>query len=98
MANVSAYADIVREKSVQRQLIAVAGEIADSAYNPDGREVPELLDIAETKVFAIAEQTGGDGGPESIKSILVRAVEKIDTLYHNGGCNYGSGYWIIRSG
>ncbi|KTD72755.1 replicative DNA helicase [Legionella tucsonensis] len=84
VANVSAYADIVREKSVQRQLITVATEIADSAYNPGGRQVPELLDMAETKVFAIGEQTGGDGGPENIKSILVRAVEKIDSLYHNG--------------
>lgn len=84
VANVTAYADIVREKSVQRQLITIAGEIADSAYNPAGREVPELLDLAETKVFAIAEQTSGDGGPENIKSILVRTVEKIDMLYHNG--------------
>lgn len=84
VANVTAYADIVREKSVQRQLIAVATEIADSAYNPAGREVPELLDHAESKVFAIGEQTGGDGGPENIKSILVRAVEKIDALYHSG--------------
>ncbi|TAL60130.1 MAG: replicative DNA helicase [Legionella sp.] len=84
VANVSAYADIVREKSVQRQLIGVATEIADSAYNPAGREVPELLDLAESKVFAIGEQTAGDGGPENIKSILVRAVEKIDALYHNG--------------
>lgn len=84
VANVSAYADIVREKSVQRQLITVATEIADSAYNPGGREVPELLDMAETKVFAIGEQTGGDGGPENIKSILVRTVEKIDALYNNG--------------
>lgn len=84
VANVSAYADIVREKSVQRQLITVATEIADSAYNPEGRGVPELLDVAETKVFAIGEQTGGDGGPENIKSILVRTVEKIDALYHNG--------------
>lgn len=84
VANITAYADIVREKSVQRQLIAVANEIADSAYNPLGREVPELLDFAETKVFAIGEQTGSDGGPESIKSILARAVEKIDALYNSG--------------
>jgi replicative DNA helicase len=83
VANVSAYADIVREKSVQRQLISVASSIADSAYNPDGRDVPELLDFAERKVFAIAEQTASEGGPEVIKSILVRAVEKIDTLYHS---------------
>ncbi len=84
VANVSAYADIVREKSVQRQLIAVTTEIADSAYNLGGREVTELLDFAETKVFAIAEQTGGDGGPERIESILVRTVERIDALCNNG--------------
>lgn len=84
VANVSAYADIVREKSVQRQLIAVATDIADSAYNPLGRELSELLDVAESRVFAIAEQTATDGGPEIIKSILVRAVERIDALYHSG--------------
>ena len=84
VANVSAYADIVRDKSVQRQLIAVAGDIADSAYNPGSRLVSELLDFAETRVFAIAEQTAGEGGPLAMKSILVRAVEKIDALYHSG--------------
>jgi replicative DNA helicase len=84
VANVSAYASIVREKSVQRQLIAVATDIADTAYNPGERVLSELLDFAETKVFSIAEQTPTDGGPEAIKSILVRTVEKIDTLYHSG--------------
>ena len=84
VANVSAYADIVREKSVQRQLIGVATDIADSAYNPGSRDVSELLDFAESKVFKIAEQTPSDGGPEIIKSILVRAVERIDALYHSG--------------
>lgn len=84
VANISAYGDIVREKSVQRQLIGVANDIANSAYEPIGRDVTELLDMAETKVFAIAEQTGGQGGPESIKSILVKTVERIDALYHNG--------------
>lgn len=84
VSNIRAYAEIVRAKSVQRQLIAVAGEIADSAYHPADKDVSELLDSAETRVFAIAEQTARQGGPESIKSILVKAVEKIDLLYHNG--------------
>lgn len=84
VANISAYADIVRDKSVQRQLIIIANEIADAAYNPQGRDTSEVLDLAESKVFAIAEQTAMDNGPEAIKSILVRTVEKIDTLYHNG--------------
>lgn len=96
VANVNAYADIVREKSVQRQLIGVATEIADSAYNPVGRGVSELLDLAETRVFAIGEQTGGDGGPENIKSILVRAVEKIDALYHSGDAITGMATGLSR--
>lgn len=83
VANISAYAEIVREKSVQRQLINVATDIADLSYNPGDREVSELLDFAERKVFAIAEQTAGDGGPAIIKSILTKAVERIDMLYNN---------------
>ncbi len=85
IANIGAYADIVREKSVQRQLISVANEIADVGYNTEGREISELLDFAETKIFAIAEQTGTDSGPEKLKDVLTKAIEKIDTLYHSDG-------------
>jgi replicative DNA helicase len=81
--NIMAYSEIVREKSVQRQLIGVANEIADLGYNPDGREVPELLDTAEKKVFALASQTPTNGGPENIQPILAKVVEKIDMLYHS---------------
>jgi replicative DNA helicase len=89
VANVSAYADIVRAKSVQRQLIGVAGEIADSAYQPGEREVSDLLDFAETRVFSIAEQTASEGGPEAMQSVVVRAVEKIDALFHKGSAITG---------
>ena len=89
IANVSAYADIVREKSVQRQLITVATEIADAAYNPGLREVSELLDFAENRVFVIADQTAREGGPEPIKSVLGRAVERIDALYQSGNSMTG---------
>ncbi len=84
VANINAYIEIVREKSVQRQLISVASDIADSAYEPGERLIAELLDFAETRVFAIAEQTTTDAGPEAIKSVLIRTVEKIDALYHSG--------------
>lgn len=83
VANVSAYADIVRERSVLRQLIGIANDIADDAFHPNGRMVSELLDQAETRVFAIAEQTASGEGPENIKNILGKTVDKIDTLYHS---------------
>ncbi len=81
-ANIRAYADIVRERSVMRQLIRVGTDIADSAFNPDGRDSNELLDAAESQVFEIAEKGAkGKGGFVGIKSLLTKAVDKIETLF-----------------
>ncbi len=83
-ANIKAYAKIVRERSVLRQLIRVSTDIAESAYKPDGRTSAELLDQAESKVFEIAEQGArADSGYKSIKDLLVTAVDRIDTLYQS---------------
>jgi len=81
-SNVPAYAEIVRERSVLRQLITVSNEIAESAFQPDGRTSIELLDNAERKVFEIAERGSRAGGPMPVKSYLARAVKKIDELFH----------------
>ncbi len=81
-ANIRAYADIVREHSVTRQLIHVGNEIADSGFQPEGRNSSELLDAAESKVFEIAEQRSKSGsGFESVKNLLTKAVDKIETLF-----------------
>ena len=85
VANIDAYITIVREKSVQRQLLQVTQQIADLAFNPNGRSMNELLDIAESKVFAIAEQTGDRSGPVAINQIMAKAIDQIDTLYHSSG-------------
>lgn len=82
-ANIRAYADIVREYSVLRQLIGVGTDIANAAYFPEGRESKELLDFAESQVFQIAEQGArGNKGFTSIKDLLTTAVDKIDELFH----------------
>lgn len=52
--NVKDYAKIVKEKSVLRQLIAVCGEITETAYS-EQEEVTHILDAAENKIFAIAQ-------------------------------------------
>src|SRR5688572_5020406 len=81
-ANVRAYADIVRERSVLRQLIEVGGTIASSGFEPGGRNSSELLDEAERKVFEIAEQTTRNrSGFQTAGSVLVKVVERIDELY-----------------
>lgn len=82
-ANISAYAEIVRDRSILRQLISVGGDIADSGFHPDGRGTTELLDEAERRVFSIGEQLSRGDGPMDISTLLARAVDKIEYLFHN---------------
>jgi replicative DNA helicase len=83
VANIAAYADIVRERSVLRQLIATANDIAGSAFNPQGRSSVELLDAAEREVFAISEQGARIGGPANIKEFLTKTMDRIDVLFQS---------------
>ncbi|WP_166251775.1 replicative DNA helicase [Marinobacter salicampi] len=84
-ANIKAYAQIVRERSVMRQLVEVSGAIADSAFNPQGRNSDELLDEAERNVFRIAEsRTKAGSGPQSINPILTKALSRIEALFESG--------------
>jgi replicative DNA helicase len=85
-ANIEAYAERVREFSVLRQLITASGEIANVAYTPKGQSASAILDQAETKIFAIAEQQknrDAKSGPQLIKPLLAKTLEKIDELYHS---------------
>jgi replicative DNA helicase len=83
-ANIDAYAHIVRERAVVREMIGVANEIAEAGFNPEGRNSHELLDLAESKVFKIAEKrTKSTEGPQSIHAILEKTVDKIEELYQS---------------
>jgi replicative DNA helicase len=90
-ANVLAYATIVKDRSVLRQLIHVGTEISNSAFNPEGRETSELLENAERQVFKIAEQRQrNQGGFISIKPLLAQTVAKIERLYGQEGSVTGA--------
>lgn len=66
-ANISAYADIVRERAVVREMISVANEIAEAGFDPQGRSSEDLLDLAESRVFKIAESRANkDEGPKTL--------------------------------
>ena len=81
-ANIKAYAEIVRENSVMRQLIGVGNQIAGSAFVTEGRDSAALLDHAEKLVFEIAERgSRGRRGFRSIRELLGAAVDRIDKLF-----------------
>ncbi|BCL71368.1 replicative DNA helicase [Vibrio nigripulchritudo MADA3029] len=95
-ANINAYADIVAERALVRNLIGVANEIADAGYDPQGRSSEDLLDLAESKVFAIAEdRTNENEGPQNVDNILEKTLERIEILYktpQNGVTGVDTGF------
>jgi len=95
-ANINAYADIVRERAVVREMIGVANEIAEAGFDPQGRSSADLLDMAETKVFKIAEsRSNASEGPQHLSKILEQTVDKIEQLFHqphDGVTGVSSGY------
>jgi replicative DNA helicase len=85
-ANIRRYAEIVRDRSILRQLITVADEISGQAFTPQGKEVKQMLDEAESKIFAIAEQGArGAAGWLPVQPLLTQVVERIDELYSREG-------------
>lgn len=81
-ANIRRYGEIVRERSVMRQLVTVGTEIVESAFHPMGRDAAQLLDEAEGKVFKIAESTAkSEQGFLAMPEILAEVTDKIDLLY-----------------
>ncbi|KFN44413.1 replicative DNA helicase [Arenimonas oryziterrae] len=85
-ANIRAYAEIVREKSVLRQLIDVGTEIVNDGFQPEGRESQEVLSAAEMKVFKIAEQ-GRRGRADFVplREAMKDAFQILQERYENQG-------------
>lgn len=85
-ANIKAWAEIVREKSILRQMIEAGTAIINNGFTPDGREIKELLAEAEQSVFKIAEQ--GARAKKSfvaIKDAAKEAYEQIVKRFENQG-------------
>ncbi|MFQ3323018.1 MAG: replicative DNA helicase [Pseudomonadales bacterium] len=85
IANIKAYADIIRERSTLRQLIGAATDTAEDCFYPEGREAGELLSDAEQRISNIAEGRPKIGGPQDANSLLKSTIEKIDELFNTDG-------------
>ncbi|MEQ3638257.1 MAG: replicative DNA helicase [Alteromonas sp.] len=80
-ANVVSYAQIISERAITRELIGVAHEIAEVGYNPEGRDSADILDLAESRVFEIAERrTGENEGPRNVESVLGKTIDRLEEL------------------
>ena len=84
-ANVVAYANVIKERAIVREVIGVAHDIAEIGYHPEGRDSSDILDIAESKVFEIAQKRQGENeGPKDVTNVLTKTVTRLDELVKKG--------------
>lgn len=88
-ANAVAYADIVRERSVLRQLVSISAEVSNIVFHPEGKDSKEILDQAERLIFQVSDQQQRGSGPQAISELLVKANTRLDELYHSKGALTG---------
>lgn len=78
-ANIEYHARIVQEKALLRRLIDAAHTIVRDVHDPGEREVKEILDQAEQRVFAVSQSRGREGFVW-IKEVLWPTFEHIERL------------------
>lgn len=84
-ANILAYANIVRERSVLRQLIRICNQIIENTYDTKGQSADALLNNAERQIFNIAEHGANrKGGFAKVADTLANVLDRIDFLYQHG--------------
>jgi replicative DNA helicase len=81
-ANVENYAEIIRDESTKRNLISVGSQIAENAFNDD-KEINDLIDRAESSIFAISQGHNVRGFIQ-IKEGLAESFDRIDELHKKG--------------
>lgn len=75
-ANIKAYAQIVKDKSMMRRLIKVTEEIANQCYTGQ-KDLETILSDTEKNIFHLLQSRGG-GDYIPIREIVLNALEKIE--------------------
>lgn len=82
--NLIAYAKIVRDKSILRNLINSSKKIMDLALGSKNNSAKEVLDFAEREIFSIAEHNQQkNNGPKIISEVMAESVTKVHSLFES---------------
>ena len=76
-ANVKDYIRIVSEKSTLRRLIDAAGEISKASYAQE-QELPQVLSLAEKKIFDIVMRRDVGESLQHIREVLTSTYEQME--------------------
>ena len=90
-ANLEAYAEIIRQRSVARQLMKANSEIAELISNPQGMDGFSLLDEAERKIFSLNDEANrSQSSILSMKELIPKSIDRLHQLAESGSKLLGS--------
>ena len=80
-ANLEAYAEIIRQRSISRKLMQANSEIGELINNPQGLDGESLLDEAERRIFALNDEASkSDSSLSSMKDLIPRTIDRLHEL------------------
>src|SRR5437762_14194995 len=92
-ANLTYYADIVREKHLLRRMIQTCTGVVGRVYEHEG-EVDSLLDEVERDVLRISEQRV-EVSTDTIKELVHKAINRIEDFHQRQGMLTGLGTGLV---
>ena len=90
-ANLEAYAEMIRQKSISRKLMQINSEISQLIINPQGKDAESLLDEAETKIFSLNDEASRTSSSiQKLDTLIPNTIDKLNEIAAAGGSLLGT--------
>ena len=90
-ANLEAYAEMIRQKSISRKLMRINSEISQLIINPQGKDAAALLDAAETKIFSLNDEASKTASSiQKLDVLIPQSIDKLNQIANSGSSLLGS--------
>jgi len=90
-ANLDAYAEMIRQKSISRKLMKINSEISQLIVNPQGKDAAALLDEAETKIFSLNDEASRTASSiQKLDVLIPQSIDKLNQIANSGSSLLGS--------
>ena len=90
-ANLEAYAEIIRQRSITRKLMKANSDISELISNPQGQDGASLLDKAESMIFALNDETNlNDQNLQSMRELIPSTIDRLHELSNKSNGLIGS--------
>ncbi len=87
-AHIKAYADIIKEKSIMRELINISTRTIQTVHQSEQGDVKHILDKAESEIFGITEMSNVNDGLKKIGPVVHSYIETVYNKKNNDELDY----------